>query len=141
MLFWMFLALNLLFLLLQHLPVCQIFTNHALLSNCLLVKLLKLLSFTKLVSVACALSSPNPYSGPHCNLTADAADVHIIFGFLWVDCWSKQEMTFHELKQHNFAKCLFFQMWGLNTILVKPLKAAFVSLLQSNLKTGKLHSG
>ena len=58
----------------------------------------KSLSFSKLTSAA-----RNVYSRPHCNLTADAADVHIIFKFLWIDCWSKQEITFHELKQHNFA--------------------------------------
>ena len=104
MLFQMFLALNLLFLLFSTFVSLSNFDKSRSAIKLLVGKPSKSLSFSKLTSAA-----RNIYSRPHFNLTADAADVHIIFKFLWIDCWSKQEITFHELKQHNFAQCLFSQ--------------------------------
>ena len=75
----MFLALNLLFLLFATFASQSSLDKLHSAIKLLVGKHSKSQSFSKLRSVACALSSPNPHLCPHCNLNTDAADVHIIF--------------------------------------------------------------
>ena len=134
MLFQMFLALDLLFLLFATFASLSSLDKSLSAIKLLVGKHFKSQSFSKLRSVARALSSPNWHSRPHCNLNAD---VHIIFK-IFVDrllVKTGDDIPWIEIIQF-FSVCFFIcEVW---IQFGKISKSCFCKLTSMQFKNGKV---